>query len=148
MCSARYAMYRCWPTDPHADLNERLMLDNTSATDPEAILRALLRQWETVLNERINEAMSTDEFSRNVNQAIVASIGAQRSMGDLLERYLRLLNLPSRADVASFDARMRSVEEKLDLVLHRLSQPPIAPKIRVGENLAVPPRTKRPPAGA
>jgi SMC interacting uncharacterized protein involved in chromosome segregation len=118
------------------------MPDDRPDADAAAILRDLIGQWESAVNARLNEAMATDEFSRNVNEAIAASLGAQRSMGDLLERYLRLLNLPSRADVASFDARLRSVEEKLDLVLRLLSR---LPAVSDAPN-AMPPRTKQPPA--
>ncbi len=139
-------MERGWPTDPLAD-TERLMSDDSSATDPETVLRALLKQWEGAVNERVNEVMSTDAFSRAVNEAILASLGAQRSLGDLLERYLRLLNLPSRADVASFDTRLRSVEEKLDLLLDGLAQTRGVPRITLGGG-PMPPRTKQPPADA
>ena len=97
------------------------MSDDRSEPDAGAILRDLLSEWESLVNARLNEAMATDEFSRSVNQTIVASLGVQRSLGDLLERYLRLLNLPSRADVVSFDERLRSIEAKLDLVLDRLA---------------------------
>ena len=45
-----------------------------------AVLRALLRQWEGAGNERVNEVMSTDEFSHAVNQAILVSLGAQATL--------------------------------------------------------------------
>ena len=108
-----------------------------SEPDPAALLRELLAEWENAVNTRVNEAMGTDEFSRNINEAIAVSLGAQRSLGDLLERYLRLMNLPSRAEVAGFDARLRSMEDKLDRILERLDADATGP-LR-------PPRTRRPP---
>jgi SMC interacting uncharacterized protein involved in chromosome segregation len=121
------------------------MSDDRPEPDAGTILRELLGEWESLVNARLNEAMATDEFSRSVNQALVASLGAQRSLGDMLERYLRLLNLPSRAEVVSFDERLRSIEGKLDLVLDRLAAISPGGRSTLGANGAPLARTRQPP---
>jgi hypothetical protein len=91
--------------------------------------------------------MASPEFSKVVNQVGGVSAGAQKQFGDLMEKYLVSMNLPSRAQMVSMAERLQSIEGQLNEIKALLHQVhgksgapeggyPAAPK---------PPRTRRPP---
>jgi hypothetical protein len=103
---------------------------------------------ERGFNSFANQTMGSGEFSRAMNQLTGTSIGAQKALGDVMERYLVGMNLPSRAQIENVGERLQAIEEQLNeikAVLYQVhhssgaSAPPFpgAPK---------PPRTKRPPS--
>ena len=63
---------------------------DSSYKDPVAVWRELLSQWEKGFNELANQTMGSDEFSRSMNQATRVSLEMQRSMGELICRYLTM----------------------------------------------------------
>jgi hypothetical protein len=116
-----------------------------STTDPAAIWRELVSQWEKGVNEIANKTMGSAEFSRVMNQATSGSLGLQQSLGDLIGKYLTALNLPSRAEMVSIAERLTAIEATLNrvaMVVERLD--PNAPA-DAAERGARPPRTKRAP---
>jgi poly(hydroxyalkanoate) synthase III subunit E len=116
-----------------------------STTDPAAIWRELVSQWEKGVNEIANKAMGSAEFSRVMNQATSGSLGLQQSLGDLIGKYLTALNLPSRAEMVSIGERLTAIEATLNRIavsVERLD--PNAPA-DAAERGARPPRTKRAP---
>ena len=88
---------------------------------------------------------ASPEFSKLVNQVGGVSAGAQKQLGELMEKYLVSMNLPSRAQMVSMAERLQSIEGQLNEIKALLHQAhsgtsdnhPVAPK---------PPRTKRPPS--
>jgi hypothetical protein len=92
--------------------------------------------------------MASPEFSKVVNQVGGVTAGAQKQLGDLMEKYLVSMNLPSRAQMVSMAERLQSIEGQLNEIKALLHQ--------VHNNSAAtdggyarapkPPRTKRPPA--
>lgn len=122
------------------------MADKSS--DPAAIWQNMLGEMEKGFNSFANQAMASPEFSKVVNQVGGVSAGAQKQLGDLMEKYLLAMNLPSRAQMVSMAERLRSIEGQLNEIKALLYQVhdssgaqtsgyPAAPK---------PPRTKRPPS--
>ena len=117
-------------------------------TDPVAIWQNMMGEMEKGFNAFASKAMETPEFSKVVNQVGGVSAGAQKQLGDMMEKYLLTMNLPSRAQMVGMAARLQSIEGQLGEIkalLHQLqnnagaavSGVPPAPK---------PPRTKRPPS--
>jgi hypothetical protein len=117
-------------------------------SDPAAIWQNMIGEMEKGFNSFANQAMASPEFSKVVNQVGGASAGAQKQLGDLMEKYLLTMNLPSRALMVSMAERLQSIEGQLNEIkalLHQVhsnsgapaSGSPAAPK---------PPRTKRPPS--
>ena len=89
--------------------------------------------------------MESPEFSKMVNQVGGVTAGAHKQLGDLMEKYLVGMNLPSRAQMANLAERLQSIEGQLNeikalLQMNNAAAPgggyPAAPK---------PPRTRRPP---
>lgn len=118
--------------------------------DPVELWHTMLGEMEKGFNSFANQAMASPEFSKVVNQVGGVSAGAQKQLGELMEKYLAGMNLPSRAQMVSFGERLNAIEAQLTEINALLrevhsnsggSDPgfPAAPK---------PPRTRRPPAAA
>jgi hypothetical protein len=118
------------------------------SNDPVAIWRNMFGEMEKGFNAFASRAMESPEFSKVVNQVGGASAGAQKQLGELMERYLVNMNLPSRAQMVSMAERLQSIEGQLNEIkalLHQVHHNsgasaaglPPAPR---------PPRTRRPPS--
>jgi hypothetical protein len=118
------------------------------SNDPVALWQTMVGEMEKGFNAFANQAMESPEFSKVVNQVGGASAGAQKQLGDLMEKYLVSMNLPSRAQMVSMAERLQSIEGQLNEIKALLQQVhgnsggpqggyPAAPR---------PPRTKRPPS--
>jgi hypothetical protein len=123
-----------------------IMADKSN--DPVAIWQNMIGEMEKGFNSFANQAMASPEFSKVVNQVGGASAGAQKQLGELMEKYLVGMNLPSRAQMVGMAERLQSIEGQLNEIkalLYQVQQnsgpsaggPPAAPK---------PPRTRRPPS--
>jgi hypothetical protein len=91
--------------------------------------------------------MASPQFSKVVNQVGGATAGAQKQLGDLMEKYLLSMNLPSRSQMVGVAERLQSIEGQLNEIkamLHQMQGNAAGPS--AGFSAAPrPPRTKRPP---
>jgi hypothetical protein len=117
-------------------------------SDPVALWQKMIGEMEKGFNAFANRAMTSPEFSKTMNQAGGAAAGAQKHLGDFMEKYLVSMNMPSRAQMVGMAERLQSIEGQLNEIKALLIQmnanaggSPVgaagAPK---------PPRTRRPPA--
>jgi SMC interacting uncharacterized protein involved in chromosome segregation len=118
------------------------------SNDPVALWQNMIGEMEKGFNAFANRAMASPEFSKVVNQVGGVTAGAQKQLGDLMEKYLLSMNLPSRAQMVSMAERLASIEEQLSEIkalLHQVHGNPAAPG---GASSAAPrpPRTRRPPS--
>jgi SMC interacting uncharacterized protein involved in chromosome segregation len=118
------------------------------SNDPVAIWQNMIGEMEKGFNAFANKAMESPEFSRVVNQVGGVSAGAQKQLGDLMEKYLAGMNLPSRAQMVGMAERLQSIEGQLNEIkalLHQVHRNSAAPE---GGQVAAPKpaRTKRPPS--
>ena len=118
------------------------------SNDPVAIWQNMIGEMEKGFNSFANKAMESPEFSKVVNQVGGVTAGAQKQLGEMMEKYLAGMNLPSRAQMVGMAERLQSIEGQLNEIkalLHQVHHnsaapdggPPAAPK---------PPRSKRPPS--
>ncbi|WP_291686626.1 hypothetical protein [Bradyrhizobium sp.] len=118
------------------------------SNDPVAIWQNMVGEMEKGFNAFASKALESPEISKVVNQVGGVSAGAQKQLGDMMEKYLANMNLPSRAQMVGIAERLQGIEGQLNEIkaqLHQLhnnagaagSSYPAAPK---------PPRTKRPPS--
>ena len=115
------------------------------SNDPVAMWQNMIGEMEKGFNSFANKAMESPEFSKVVNQVGGVTAGAQKQLGELMEKYLVSMNLPSRAQMVSMAERLASIEGQLNEIKALLhgqsaapgSSHPAAPR---------PPRTKRPPS--
>ncbi|MGO8910172.1 MAG: hypothetical protein ACLQDM_12755 [Bradyrhizobium sp.] len=117
------------------------------SNDPVALWQNMIGEMEKRFNAFANQAMASPEFSKVVNQVGGVTAGAQKQLGDLMEKYLLNMNLPSRAQMVSMAERLASIEGQLNEIkalLHQMHGNTAAP----GSGIPAaprPPRTKRPP---
>ena len=118
------------------------------SNDPAVMWHNFLGDVEKGFNSFANQTMGSGEFSQATNQLTGTVVGAQKTLGDVMERYLVGMNLPSRAQMENVGERLQAIEGQLNEIkalLHQVhhnsaasDQPvPGAPK---------PPRTRRPPS--
>ena len=118
------------------------------SNDPVAMWQNMLGEMEKGFNSFANQAMASPEFSKVVNQVGGVSAGAQKQLGDLMEKYLLAMNLPSRAQLVGMAERLQAIEGQLNEIkalLHQIHGNAGAPE---GGYPAAPrpPRTRRPPS--
>jgi SMC interacting uncharacterized protein involved in chromosome segregation len=118
------------------------------SNDPVAIWQNMLGEMEKGFNSFANQAMASPEFSKVVNQVGGVSAGAQKQLGELMEKYLVGMNLPSRAQMVSMAERLQSIEGQLNEIKALLYQAQQSSSAPAGGPAAAPrpPRTKRPPS--
>jgi hypothetical protein len=118
------------------------------SNDPVAIWQNLIGEMEKGFNAFANQAMASPEFSKVVNQVGGVSAAAQKQLGDLMEKYLASMNLPSRAQMVSMAERLQGIEGQLNEIKALLQQAQNSSSAPASGSSGAPrpPRTKRPPA--
>jgi SMC interacting uncharacterized protein involved in chromosome segregation len=117
------------------------------SNDPVAVWQNIIGEMEKGFNSFANQAMASPEFSKVMNQVGGVTAGAQKQLGDLMEKYLVSMNLPSRAQMVSMAERLQSIEGQLNEIkamLHQVHNNSSAPDS--GYGAPRPPRTKQPPS--
>jgi hypothetical protein len=130
-----------------------IMLEGAMAeksNDPVAIWQNMIGEIEKGFNAFANKAMESPEFSKVVNQVGGVGAGAQKQLGEMMEKYLVSMNLPSRAQMVGMAERLQGIEGQLNEIkamLHQLHSSPGAPAGGFA-GAPKPPRTRRPPPAA
>jgi hypothetical protein len=119
------------------------------SNDPVAMWQSLIGEMEKGFNAFANQAMASPEFSKVVDQVGGVGAGAQKQLGDLMEKYLVSMNLPSRAQMVGMGERLQKIEAQLNEIKALLHQMHANPGAKEGgsSRSPKPPRAKRPPAG-
>jgi len=115
--------------------------------DPAQVWQTMLGEVEKNFNSMANQVMGSEQFAKVTHQLTGASVGAQKTVGDLMERYLVGMNLPSRSQMANMAERLQSIEGQLNEIkalLYRVHADGASPGGASAP--AKPPRTKRPPS--
>ena len=117
--------------------------------DPVQVWHTMLAEMEKGFNAMANQVMGSEQFSRVTHQLTGASVGAQKTVGDLMERYLVSMNLPSRAQMTDMADRLQSIEGQLSEIralLNSVHGDPVSQSN--GMTAPRPPRTEQPPSAA
>jgi hypothetical protein len=117
------------------------------SNDPVAMWQNMLGEMEKGFNTFAGQAMASPEFSKIMNQVGSVGAGAQKQLGELMEKYLTSMNLPSRAMMIGLGERLHSIEGQLNEIKAMLHQ------VHNGSGAVTPPppkppRTKRPPSAS
>jgi len=117
------------------------------SNDPVALWQTMIGEMEKGFNAFANQAMTSPEFSKAMNQAGGVTAGAQKQFGELMEKYLLSMNLPSRAQMVGMAERLQTIEGQLNEIKAMLQQMNAASGGSSGyAGTPRPPRTRRPPA--
>src|SRR6201995_4528962 len=92
------------------------------SNDPVALWQNMIGEMEKGFNAFANQAMASPQFSKVVNQVGGATAGAQRQFGELMEKNLLSMNLPSRAQMVGMAERLQSIEGQLGEIKTMLQQ--------------------------
>ena len=115
--------------------------------DPAVIWQTMIGEMEKGFNSFANQAMTSPEFSKAMNQVGGVTAGAQKQLGELMEKYLLAMNLPSRAQMVGMAERLQSIEGQLNDIKAMLTQMGKASGVATGaSSTQMPPRTRRPPS--
>ena len=120
------------------------------SNDPVEIWHTMLGEMEKGFNSFATQTMTSPEFSKVMNQAGGMAAGAQKQFGDMMEKYLVGMNLPSRAQLVNMAERLQAIEAQLSEIrtlLYRMQDKSGG----TGQGLSGtprPPRTRRPPSAA
>lgn len=115
--------------------------------DPVAMWQKMVGEMEKGFNTLANQAMSSPEFSQAMNRAGGVAAGAQKQLGELMEKYLVSMNLPSREQVTGLAERLQSIEGQIGEIKSMLSQMAASSGLsQEADTVPRPPRTKRPPS--
>ena len=120
------------------------------SNDPVALWQTMIGEMEKGFNAFANQAMTSPEFSKAMNQAGGVTAGAQKQFSELMEKYLLSMNLPSRAQMVGMAERLQSIEGQLNEIkalLQQVHNNSGAPEGGYGATQR-PPRTRRPPGPA
>ena len=119
------------------------------SNDPAVIWQTMIGEMEKGFNTFANQAMTSPEFSRAMNQVGGVSAGVQKQLAELMEKYLTSMNLPSRAQMTGIGERLNAIESQLNDISALLRQNNIGANIGGGNDQPLtprPPRTKQPPS--
>ena len=117
------------------------------SNDPVAMWHKMVGEMEKGFNSFANQAMTSPEFSQAMNRAGGVAAGAQKQLGELMEKYLVAMNLPSREQVTGLAERLQSIEAQIGEIKSMLNQMAGSSGTSQGYGGAPrPPRTKRPPS--
>src|SRR5262249_29037009 len=94
----------------------RAMADK--GNDPAVIWQTMIGEMEKNFNAFANQAMTSPEFSRFMNQFGGVSAGLHKQLAELMEKYLTSLNLPSRAQMTSLGERLQTIESQLNEITY------------------------------
>ena len=114
--------------------------------DPVAMWQKMVAEVEKGFNSFATRAMESPEFSQAMNRAGGVAAGAQKQFGDLMEKYLLAMNLPSREQMTGIAERLQAIEGQIGEIRSMLSQMSAASGTAQTARLPRPPRTKRPPS--
>ena len=116
------------------------------SNDPIALWHKMLGEMEKGFNSLSNQALTSPEFSKVMNQASGVTAGAHKQLSDFMEKYLLSMNMPSRSQMVGIAERLQSIEGQLSdikLLLQEMQKQTGVGSPAAGP--ARPPRTRRPP---
>ena len=125
------------------------MAQGTQA-DPFEMWRDWMANSERQWNGFLNNAMATDQFTQSMGQFMDVYLNMQKSMNEVMGRYLSALNLPTRNDILALGERLSAIEDHLGTIesdLGAMKSPAAAKATTTASpngDAARPPRTKKP----
>lgn len=100
--------------------------ESTSPPDPFDHMIKFYETWSKAWSQSMSEAASSERFAEAVGKQMETQLDsfaqARKSFGEMMDAYLKEMNLPSRGEVAGLAERLTSIEIKLDDLDARLDE--------------------------
>lgn len=109
-------------------------------TDPFAMFRDMVNQWEKSVNDYGGKIASSSEFVQGMQGMTALSMQVQQAVHQAMSKVLEAANMPNRDDVAALGMRISQIEAQLSRIEAALGASSSRSKV------AKPKRTKKPPA--
>jgi hypothetical protein len=110
-------------------------------TDPMAMFRDAVTQWEKMANDFGGQFMGRPETAQAMHQATGIALKAQQGAHEAMAKLLSAANMPSKADVEALAMRMAAIEASLARIEAKIAAPGTA-----ASSAAKPKRTRTPGA--
>ncbi len=120
----------------------------SSPSDPAAMFREMLGQWESMANEFGANMLKSGEFTRVMHGANAASMKLKEARTDMMERALDAANMPTKSEVADISARLTQIEASVMRIEAMLEAQFGPPEGKAAPARPKPSRTRKPPAKA
>ena len=111
-------------------------------SDPMAMMRSALDQWEKLANEYGAQFLQRPETTQALQSMTAGYLQMQKAIQDAMGKALAAANLPSRMDIEALSTRLGAIEASLARIEAGKSAPPTS------ASLPRPPRTRKPPSGS
>ena len=113
-------------------------MSGPSITDPLAMIRSAVDQWEKLANEFGADLLQRPETTQAMQKMTAGYLQMQRMTQDAMDKALAAANIPSRSDIEAIGARLGAIEASLARIEAASAPPTTAAAPR-------PPRTRKPP---
>jgi hypothetical protein len=94
---------------------------SNNPTDPMALFRDAVTNWEKMANEWGGQFMGRPETAQAMHQATGLALKAQQGAHDAMAKLLAAANMPSKGDVEALGVRIAAVEAALARIEAHLS---------------------------
>lgn len=109
-------------------------------TDPMAMFRQMVDQWEKVANEYGGKMLATPEIAQGMQGMSAITLQIQSAVQEATTKVLSVANMPSKDDFAALTARIGRIEAQLERIEAASLKMPVS-------DTGKPKRTKQPPTG-
>jgi hypothetical protein len=96
---------------------------STNPTDPMAMFRDAVTQWEKMANDFGGQFLGRPETAQAMHQATGHALKAQQGAHDAMAKLLSAANMPSKADVEALAARLAAIEASLARIEAKIAAP-------------------------
>ncbi len=115
---------------------------STSPTDPMAMFRDFVGQWEKMANEYGGQLLQRPEAAEAMHKLTSLNLQAQTALHDGMAKMLSAANMPTKAEVIALGERLGAIEQSLVRIEAALAASSPAPKAAAPK----PSRTRQPKA--
>ncbi len=99
----------------------------TTPTDPMAMFRDMVAQWEKMANDYGGQFLARPETAELMHKATAANLQVQSAMSGAMEKVLGAANMPTKTQIDAIGARLSAIEGTLARIEARLNEAGTAP---------------------
>jgi hypothetical protein len=93
----------------------------TPPTDPMAMFRDAVNQWEKLANDYGSQFLARPEAAQAMHSMTSAGLQVQHAVQDAMSKVLTAANMPSKAEIETLGQRLSAIESSLARIEATLS---------------------------